>query len=55
MTKPNADENLRINEGMYGFSLPLGATINMESTTMYQGVTAIFAATLVGVSLSIGE
>lgn len=55
VTMSNADENLRINEGVYGFSLPLGATINMDGTAMYQGVAAIFAANLVGVSLSIGE
>ncbi len=55
VTMSNADENLRINEGVYGFSLPLGATINMDGTAMYQGVAALFAANLVGVSLSLGE
>lgn len=55
VTMANADDNLRINEGVYGFSLPLGATINMDGTAMYQGVAAIFAANLVGVSLSITE
>lgn len=55
VTMSNADENLRINEGVYGFSLPLGATINMDGTAMYQGVAAVFAANLVGVSLSLGE
>ena len=55
VTMSNADENLRIKEGVYGFSLPLGATINMDGTAMYQGVAAIFAANLAGVSLSIGE
>ncbi|WP_336343404.1 dicarboxylate/amino acid:cation symporter [Halalkalicoccus ordinarius] len=55
VTMSNADENLRINEGIYGFSLPLGATINMDGTAMYQGVAAVFAANLVGVSLSLGE
>lgn len=51
----NAEDNLRINEGIYGFSLPLGATINMDGTGMYQGVVAIFAANLVGVSLTLTE
>lgn len=51
----NAEDNLKINEGIYGFSLPLGATINMDGTAMYQGVAAIFAANLIGVSLSLGE
>lgn len=51
----NADDNLRINEGIYGFSLPLGSTINMDGTAMYQGIVAIFAANLVGVQLSLTE
>ena len=55
VTMTDADENLRIEEGIYGFSLPLGATINMDGTALYQGVAAIFAANLVGASLSIVE
>ncbi|MDL5361613.1 dicarboxylate/amino acid:cation symporter [Halalkalicoccus sp. NIPERK01] len=51
----NAEDNLRVNEGIYGFSLPLGATINMDGTGMYQGIVAIFAANLVGVSLTLTE
>ncbi|XVH33739.1 dicarboxylate/amino acid:cation symporter (plasmid) [Haloferacaceae archaeon DSL9] len=51
----NAEDNLRIDEGIYGFSLPLGATINMDGTAMYQGIVAIFAANLVGVSLTLTE
>jgi Na+/H+-dicarboxylate symporter len=51
----NAEDNLRIDEGIYGFSLPLGATINMDGTGMYQGIVAVFAANLVGVSLSLTE
>ncbi|TYL40360.1 dicarboxylate/amino acid:cation symporter [Natronococcus pandeyae] len=55
VTMANADNNLKINEGIYGFSLPLGATINMDGTAMYQGVAAIFAANLVGVQLTLAE
>ncbi len=51
----NADDNLHVDEGIYGFSLPLGATINMDGTALYQGVAAVFAANLAGVSLSFGE
>jgi Na+/H+-dicarboxylate symporter len=51
----NAENNLKINEGIYGFSLPLGATINMDGTAMYQGVAAVFAANLVGVQLTLAE
>lgn len=51
----NADENLHLNEGVYSFSLPLGATINMDGTGMYLGIVAIFAANVVGASLTLVE
>ncbi|AFK19350.1 dicarboxylate/amino acid:cation symporter [Haloferax mediterranei ATCC 33500] len=53
VTMSDADENLGIEERIYGFSLPLGATINMDGTAMYQGVAAIFAANIMGVNLSL--
>ncbi|NKE37636.1 dicarboxylate/amino acid:cation symporter [Natronococcus sp. JC468] len=55
VTVANADENLRIDESVYGFSLPLGATINMDGAAIRQAVTAVFAANLVGVPLGLGE
>ncbi|QFU84908.1 dicarboxylate/amino acid:cation symporter [Natronorubrum aibiense] len=51
----NADENLHVNEAIYSFSLPLGATINMDGTGMYLGIVAIFAANIVDVSLTLTE
>jgi Na+/H+-dicarboxylate symporter len=51
----NADNNLHVNEGIYSFSLPLGATINMDGTGMYLGIVAIFAANIVGASLTLVE
>jgi Na+/H+-dicarboxylate symporter len=55
VTMSNADKNRHIDEEVYSFSLPLGATINMDGTALYQGVAAVFAANLVGVQLSIAE
>jgi Na+/H+-dicarboxylate symporter len=55
VTMSNADDNLGIDEEIYSFTLPLGATINMDGTAMYQGVGAIFAANLMGVQLTIGQ
>ena len=55
VTMSNADENLLVEEEVYSFSLPLGATINMDGTALYQGVAAIFAANLVGVQLGLAE
>ncbi|APW97562.1 dicarboxylate/amino acid:cation symporter [Halobiforma lacisalsi AJ5] len=55
VTIADADENLRIDESVYGFGLPLGATINMDGAAIRQAVTAVFAANLVGVTLGVGE
>ncbi|UPM42464.1 dicarboxylate/amino acid:cation symporter [Halocatena salina] len=55
VTMSNADENLKINEGIYSFSLPLGATINMDGTAMYLGIAAIFTANIVDVHLTIAQ
>ncbi|AGB30339.1 sodium:dicarboxylate symporter [Natrinema pellirubrum DSM 15624] len=55
VTMNDADENFGVDEEVYSFSLPLGATINMDGTAMYQGVAAVFAANMVGQTLTIGE
>jgi Na+/H+-dicarboxylate symporter len=55
VTMSDADENFGVDEEVYSFSLPLGATINMDGTAMYQGVAAIFAANLVGESLTLAQ
>jgi len=39
-----AAENLGVHKDVYSFSLPLGATINMDGTAIYQGVCATFIA-----------
>jgi Na+/H+-dicarboxylate symporter len=43
---------LGIPRSIYGFSLPLGATINMDGTAVYMGAAVIFAANMVGVHLT---
>ena len=51
-----AAENLGVDKEVYAFSLPLGATINMDGTAIYQGVCAFFLVmTCYGRGLTIGE
>lgn len=44
VTLANVRENLGVSEGVSSFVLPLGATINMDGTALYQGVCALFVA-----------
>ncbi|MHB0775098.1 dicarboxylate/amino acid:cation symporter [Halomonas sp. WWR20] len=48
-----AQKNLGVSEGVSGFVLPVGATINMDGTAIYQGVVALFIAQLVGADLTL--
>jgi Na+/H+-dicarboxylate symporter len=49
-----AQENLGVSEGIASFVLPLGATINMDGTALYQGVCALFVAQAYGLPLGMG-
>lgn len=44
----DAAKKLGISKSLYGFSLPLGATINMDGAAIRIAVSAVFAANLVG-------
>ena len=47
-----AEREMGISKGVYSFTLPLGATINMDGTTIYLGVCAFFIANAVGIPLN---
>jgi Na+/H+-dicarboxylate symporter len=47
-----ADENLGVPENVWGFSLPVGATMNQNGIAAAIGVIAVFAANLYGVPLT---
>ncbi len=49
-----AEDNNRVSPRAAGFVLPLGATINMDGTALYEAVAAIFIAQLYGIDLGIG-
>lgn len=47
-----AEENLGVPKSISSFVLPLGATINMDGTALYQGVCALFVAQIYGIDLT---
>ncbi|MGY0217108.1 dicarboxylate/amino acid:cation symporter [Endozoicomonadaceae bacterium StTr2] len=51
----NAQKNLGVSKGISSFVLPLGATINMDGTALYQGVTALFVAQAFGIDLGMSD
>lgn len=53
VTLANVRENLGVSEGVSSFVLPLGATINMDGTALYQGVCALFVAQAFNIPLTL--
>jgi Na+/H+-dicarboxylate symporter len=49
-----AEESIGVSREITSFVLPLGATINMNGTALYQGVTAVFIAQVYGMKLGLG-
>lgn len=52
VTMRSVNENLGVSKNVYSFTLPLGATINMDGTAIYQGVCAIFIGFAIGMPLT---
>ena len=55
VTKACCEDNLNVGSETTSFVLPLGATVNMDGTALYQGVAAIFIAQIYGMDLTIGD
>lgn len=55
VTMMSAERNLGVSRSVSSFVLPLGATINMDGTALYQGVCAVFIAQAYGVDLTTGQ
>jgi len=49
------EENNKIDVRVSRFVMPIGATINMDGTALYEAVAAIFIAQLKGIQLSFGQ
>ena len=50
-----AEEKGKVKKEIAGFVLPLGATINMDGTALYEAVAAVFIANIYGVCLSFSQ
>ena len=50
-----ATQHLKVKPAIAGFVIPLGATINMDGTALYEAAAALFIANLVGIELSMAQ
>ena len=50
-----ATKHLKVKPEIAGFVIPLGATLNMDGTALYEAAAALFVANLIGVELSFAQ
>lgn len=55
LTTETAEREFGVSSKLTGFTLPLGATINMDGAVVFYAVSAIFVAQVYGVNMSIGQ
>jgi Na+/H+-dicarboxylate symporter len=55
VTLETAQEELGVSNSVASFVLPLGATVNMDGTALYQGVATVFIAQVYGITLGLDE
>lgn len=55
VTMKNTQENLGVSKETSSFVLPLGATINMDGTAIYQGIAVVFIAQYFGTELTFAQ
>jgi Na+/H+-dicarboxylate symporter len=55
VTMERVEKNLGVEDEVASFVLPVGATINMDGTSLYQAVAAVFIAQALGLDLSIAQ
>ena len=54
VTMERVEEHLGVDKEVSSFVLPIGATINMDGTSLYQAIAAVFIAQAYGIDLTIG-
>lgn len=55
VTMERVQEHLGVDEEVASFVLPIGATVNMDGTSCYQAVAAVFIAQTFGMDLSLSQ
>ena len=55
VTMERCEDHLGVSNEISSFVLPLGATINMDGTSLYQAVAAVFIAQAFGIDLDLGQ
>ena len=55
VTMERCEDHLGVSEEISSFVLPLGATINMDGTSLYQAVAAVFIAQAFGIDLDLTQ
>lgn len=55
VTMERVEKNVGVDEEVASFVLPIGATINMDGTSLYQAVAAVFIAQALGLDLSVAQ
>ena len=49
------EQHLHVKRDIAGFVVPLGATVNMDGTALYEAAAALFVANLAGIELGFGQ
>ena len=55
ITMERVEEHIGVHHEVSSFVLPIGATVNMDGTSLYQGVAAVFIAQVMGNDLSLAN
>jgi len=55
VTMERVEEHIGVDKEVSSFVLPVGATINMDGTSLYQGVAAVFISQALGFDLTLGN
>ncbi|QYZ64543.1 MAG: sodium:dicarboxylate symporter [Gammaproteobacteria bacterium (ex Lamellibrachia satsuma)] len=55
VTMRTVEKRMGVDNSVASFTVPLGATINMDGTAMMQGVATVFIANVYGIDLGIGD